>query len=726
MFLFFSMSFLFQHFSTLISYIQILNSLYSFFVRLNYSLSQETDIRPHQNMQSHPSSSDISTTCVGIAASYDMGYNSRGTGRTYDSLAGHSSLFGYRTKKLLDFDTKTRKCFLCERGHDPMTHDCGGVYQGTAKSMESASAVDLLSDKNLRLKEANVQVDYFIGDGDNSGIAQVRANTSHTVAKLLDRNHTVKSLNNLLFKLKAKYKFHNSVIDYLKKCFGYAVSQNCGDAKATELAIKNVINHAFGDHQNCSDWCKYSDDPINYRHKGLPNGKDLTGEELRQDLNTLFGRFACNAASLSTAGSTQSNESFNHTVNSKAPKSTFYAGTASYRRRVAAAAAQTNLGTKYISKVFRHAGISSGLHTQKYRNMKDNMRLRRRLLRQTKKYKARRNALKNDRRKKRVQQNRGEGVSYMTDVAFLQTPTVLQRSNFTIPQVTEQSLIVYIDIETTGLTKTSEIVQIAAKCAGQTGATFSHYAYPLNGIPLRVREVTGLEINGGQLLLYGQPVAASDLQTLAQNLVSFLKNTGKSIVLVGHNSMSFDFPRIYRLMYNSNLLSEFTSIVCGFVDTLKVFKVDECAKHEPSFKQTALAEKYLPNWNPSGAHEALHDCVTLEELCISLKCDNKLISSCISMSEFLQKQNRLEIKAALEPELQPLRSVLSKLMITRLAENGISMNVLQENYRIGQGESIHVLLAEDDGRGKPKITASKKVINKLVDYLKSSQENRSS
>ena len=112
-----------------------------------------------------------------------MGFTTRGTGRTYDSYTGHASLFGYRTKKLIGYDSKRRKCFKCELGHDPETHSCEGVYNGTAESMESASAVDLMSDKNQSLARANVQVNVFIDDGDNSGIAQVRENSGHAINK---------------------------------------------------------------------------------------------------------------------------------------------------------------------------------------------------------------------------------------------------------------------------------------------------------------------------------------------------------------------------------------------------------------------------------------------------------------------------------------------------------------------------------------------------------------
>jgi len=43
---------------------------------------------------------------VRIAASFDMGWTTRGTGRSYDSLTGSAALIGYFSKKVLSYVTK--------------------------------------------------------------------------------------------------------------------------------------------------------------------------------------------------------------------------------------------------------------------------------------------------------------------------------------------------------------------------------------------------------------------------------------------------------------------------------------------------------------------------------------------------------------------------------------------------------------------------------------------
>jgi len=46
---------------------------------------------------------------IRIAASFDMGWFTRGTGRTYDSLSGTAALIGYFTKKIIGYVTVRKR-----------------------------------------------------------------------------------------------------------------------------------------------------------------------------------------------------------------------------------------------------------------------------------------------------------------------------------------------------------------------------------------------------------------------------------------------------------------------------------------------------------------------------------------------------------------------------------------------------------------------------------------
>ncbi|VDI72249.1 Hypothetical predicted protein [Mytilus galloprovincialis] len=90
----------------------------------------------------------------------------------------------------------------------------------------------------------------------------------------------------------------------------------------TELAT--IVPHIFGHHEQCSPtWCTYVKDPTKFRFKHLPNGKALSGDKLREELDKLAQSYIERADRLLNLGSTQSNESFNNSVASFAPKNRF-------------------------------------------------------------------------------------------------------------------------------------------------------------------------------------------------------------------------------------------------------------------------------------------------------------------------------------------------------------------------------------------------------------------
>ena len=114
------------------------------------------------------------------------------------------------------------------------------------------------------------------------------------------------------------------VIKYFRKIFGYAVKGNKRNPEGVRSRLLCIVDHAFGDHSSCSEeWCGFFKDKENYKHKSLPYGKDLVGEDLRRILENVFERYAY-AEKLTPSGSTQSNESFNQMVAAKALNARHY------------------------------------------------------------------------------------------------------------------------------------------------------------------------------------------------------------------------------------------------------------------------------------------------------------------------------------------------------------------------------------------------------------------
>ena len=111
-----------------------------------------------------------------------------------------------------------------------------------------------------------------------------------------------------------------------------------------------MCKHPFGDHSSCLDWCSHRKDPHKpYKH--LPNGKCLTDRNLQKALADVFSKYKSHCKKIARLGSTQSNESLNNLIASKAPKEIHFSGSANLNYRVSAAIAQKNIGHNYVSKV---------------------------------------------------------------------------------------------------------------------------------------------------------------------------------------------------------------------------------------------------------------------------------------------------------------------------------------------------------------------------------------
>ena len=150
------------------------------------------------------------------------------------------------------------------------------------------------------------------------------------------------------------------IIEYLQRCFGYALKQNRDDPEGVRKNLRAIVPHAFGEHTDCNaSWCGSLKDPSNYTHRGLPHGKDLEDQNLRKSLEEIIEVYALNAEKLAPLGSSQANESLNNTIGSKAPKIRHYGSSESNDFRVACAVGQKNLGYSYVSQV----GSQKNLYT---------------------------------------------------------------------------------------------------------------------------------------------------------------------------------------------------------------------------------------------------------------------------------------------------------------------------------------------------------------------------
>ena len=152
---------------------------------------------------------------------------------------------------------------------------------------------------------------------------------------------------------KTQNMLSSKTINYLKKNFTYAISQNKNDVNGLKQNINAIVPHAFGKHELCRrSWCKFYTDK-DYRPPSLPFGKYLDDLNLETALTGLFSQYTTDTmvTKLSHMESTNANENMNQVISRKAPKASHFSGSESLDYRVAAAVAQKNEGHAYILQV---------------------------------------------------------------------------------------------------------------------------------------------------------------------------------------------------------------------------------------------------------------------------------------------------------------------------------------------------------------------------------------
>ena len=278
-----------------------------------------------------------SQNAIGIDVSYDVGWQQRGSGKCYNSLSAHASMIGSKTGKVTDFATRIKKFRVCDyaskKGTAARKHDCQKNWNDTAKSVESDMAVSMLRRSSSHGK---VQVKSITTDNDTTTSLKVTTEIRRDIKQIKGFNHTKKNLGSHLRHLQKIHKnLTPKVVEYFQNCFAIVAQKNKNDPIKIQAGLLNSVDHTFCEHGICgSSWCGFLQNREGYKHKSLPHGKDLKGPKLREELTSLFKVYASNAAMLAPFGSTQANESFNHVVASKSRHALFRLELKASRQRV--------------------------------------------------------------------------------------------------------------------------------------------------------------------------------------------------------------------------------------------------------------------------------------------------------------------------------------------------------------------------------------------------------
>ncbi|XP_046745535.1 uncharacterized protein LOC124410881 [Diprion similis] len=275
--------------------------------------------------------------------------------------------------------------------------------------------------------------------------------------------------------------------------------------------------------------------------------------------------------------------------------------------------------------------------------------------------------------------------------------------------------MVYFDVETGGLERTCDILQIAMKYGDDV---FNEYINPTQKVNWMATQLTGLSNVDGKLLLHGQRVQSYPLSRVIRDMLTYLRNFGRPCVLVAHNCFKFDAPRLIRAMRNAGVLRNASAlnkageIIDGFADTLPLFKKKfpgECIKlHHMAWRKLA--------YKLEETHDALGNVYLLEELTRCYLSEEQVSTSWKSLPAALERFWNNERVAAVVRTLQPLNGFVSQNTMTSLAEAGINYDLLVSTYR-RDGEQAAISLIQETVNGKPTGIKKQKVANQILDYL---------
>jgi len=362
-----------------------------------------------------------------VRASYDMGWQQRGSGSSYSSQSGHALYVGAEMQKPISFDIKSKLCSVCNtiRGKEgPVKeHDCCKNWTGTSSAMEAKAALDMYVDlyenhnttvalivaddgastrailqwdnaDYLRNNNTNVLPQVPKKTGKNKGELQ---NRPDGVGKLpghvpqprfaADPNHRRKLLSGelrALEKLKVSERMTLTLMDVkrIDKNYGHFLKQ-CPSMSEEERsdAAKAVLEHHFDNHEHCRSWCSRKLLTEEQRKKGKQyyhcKQKDA---KLYQKLQAIISRFITKECldDLCHGMNTQVNESFNNTFSWYAPKNKVHCGTWSLQNRLGIPIGIHSVGfDAYYRHLLTKLGIQITPDLRHFLTVKDRYRLKR-------------------------------------------------------------------------------------------------------------------------------------------------------------------------------------------------------------------------------------------------------------------------------------------------------------------------------------------------------------
>lgn len=263
----------------------------------------------------------------------------------------------------------------------------------------------------------------------------------------------------------------------------------------------------------------------------------------------------------------------------------------------------------------------------------------------------------------------------------------------------EKGECIMFDIETTGLSRDSDIVQLSAF----DGITeFNVYIRPNQPISKYATAISGITFSFEKNTVYynGREVESTDLRLGLLKFFEHLQSHANPI-LVGHNIMSYDIPVLCHKLHECSMLSEFIQCVYGCADTLKLAHKLYKKEDVGNYKQSNLVNILLGK--SYAAHNSLEDVKILHELFTKkLTCHSEDLFP--FHIHILQKSFKTMVE----------KKAMSVATSRKIAGSGLGFRHIMLAHKRDELSGVKTLLGEHGMKGK--------VVSKMIEYLKAHEE----
>ncbi|XP_034235513.1 uncharacterized protein LOC117641872 [Thrips palmi] len=193
----------------------------------------------------------------------------------------------------------------------------------------------------------------------------------------------------------------------------------------------------------------------------------------------------------------------------------------------------------------------------------------------------------------------------------------------------EAPINVLFNINTTGLSNSAAILQLAAKFKK---SVFNAYVLPNRPIDPGAYAVNKFVCQDGQLFVDGMQKVPKPFYDAVADFLNFLSRLNGQVILVGHGAHNFHSYHLLKAVNAVGLLDNFRQICLGFVDTLPLFR--ELCPDAAGYRLEDLIDifqVYVPNLNNS-----VNKCKALESVLVASQVThNEVVSKLLQLDNLI-------------------------------------------------------------------------------------------